>query len=129
MNLYIVESKDNSDLIAQLIRLNSECVSLHWSRSISDLSEEVVHSLDVLEDYIDQKIKTLCCDNVVELSDEEEKELLDKVKGEPNLRSILGAGVIRSGDEAAKVLELIGNDNKLTKICQAIGSGKTVVLF
>ena len=129
MNIYLVDGKEKCDAIAQLIRLNAECVKLHWSKTIKDLPTDVLKSLEVIEDYVGEGIRNLSDSNFGEMTEEEERELNARIKSDSYLKSVLGSCVIQQGEEASKVMNSLSDNIWANKIVQALSSGKAVILF
>ena len=55
MNIYTVSDDKKARDIMQLLRLNAECARLHWSRTITDVPNDVISSLNTIEQYIETK--------------------------------------------------------------------------
>lgn len=130
MKLYLIDKQDDAIQLAQLLKLNSECAKLHWSRSIKNIPNEVINSLEVIENYVETKIYDSCNSKNVfgELSDDEEALMFDAFKKTPELRDSLGTGVVLA-DNANKVKELIKGKVIPCIIEKALSTGKSVVLF
>lgn len=131
MNIYVMEDNQTAVQISQLLKLNAECVKLHWSRTITDVPQEVKGALEVIELYIEDKIRKECNQTsmFMELSNSEEDEMMNMLRMNPELRKTLGVGVVLSGKEAKEVMLLIKKERGLLKIKEALKTGKNVVLF
>lgn len=129
MNIYTVSDDKKARDIMQLLRLNAECARLHWSRTITDVPNDVISSLNTIEQYIETKVIELCDSKVNSLGDEEERQMLDMIKKDPFIKDTLGVGVVMRGNQANELIKKIKGKNQLSKIQAALESGKHVVIF
>ena len=109
MKIYVINNEIQTKQVSQLLRLNSECAKLQWSTLIEDIPNNVIKSLEILELFIEERIYEVCNENklVGSLTEEEEEELLTLIRKKYELKLTLGTGVVISGEEAAKVAELL----------------------
>lgn len=131
MKVYLIENENVAKQLGQLLRLNSECAKLHWSRMIKDIPEDVISSLETIEEFVARRVFEVCDEkNIVSsLSDEEEAEMMTLLRKKPELRSTLGMGVIMAGEEAEIVAKVLNEHNFSKVLTTAIDSGKNVILF
>ena len=129
MRVYHTSNLSAAKNIRHLMILNSECVSLKWSRYFNDTSESVSDALDVIIDYIERKIPEICGKCVCELTDEEEQAVLQIIKTKSILQNSLGSGVVLAGTEADLVYKHVQNELIFSKIKHILESGDSLVLF
>lgn len=131
MKIYVINNEIQTKQVSQLLRLNSECAKLQWSTLIDDIPNNVIKSLEILELFIEERIYEVCNENklVGSLTEEEEEELLTLIRKKYELKLTLGTGVVISGEEAAKVAELLEGEKVSQDLLKAIKSGENVVLF
>lgn len=131
MKIYVINNEIQTKQVSQLLRLNSECAKLQWSTLIEDIPNNVIKSLEILELFIEERIYEVCNENklVGSLTEEEEEELLTLIRKKYELKLTLGTGVVISGEEAAKVAELLEGEKVSQDLLKAIKSGENVVLF
>lgn len=131
MKLYLVEKQDEAVKLAQLLKLNSECAKLHWSRSFKNVPQNVVDSLETIESFVENMVYDVCNDknSFGEFSKEEEAELMSALKKMPELKASLGMGVVLAGDDAKMVKKLIKGKSIPELIEKAIDTGKNVIIF
>lgn len=131
MKIYLIEKDDVAKQLSQLLKLNAECARLHWSRSIKDVPNEVLSSLDTIESFVEQKIYDFCNDAncVGSLSEAEEEEIMALLKKKPELRETIGTGVILAGKEAKAVSVALSKESVSQKLIIAVASGRNVILF
>ena len=129
MNIYMVSDDKKARDIMQLLRLNAECARLHWSRTITDVPNDVISSLNTIEQYIETKVIGLCDSKMNSLGDEEERQMLDMIKKDPFIKDTLGVGVVMRGNQANELIKKIKGKNQLSKIQAAVESGMNVVIF
>lgn len=131
MKIYLISDDNSAKQIAHLIKLNSECARLHWSKTIKDLSDDVLSALDVIENFSEQKIYETCNEKTLaySLNEEEEAEIMKLIRNDPELRATLGAGVVMAGEEAKTVSGILSGKTSFEALLSALSSGKNVVLF
>ena len=131
MKIYVINNEIQTKQVSQLLRLNSECAKLQWPTLIEDIPNNVIKSLEILELFIEERIYEVCNENklVGSLTEEEEEELLTLIRKKYELKLTLGTGVVISGEEAAKVAELLEGEKVSQDLLKAIKSGENVVLF
>lgn len=131
MKIYLISNENDAKEICQLLKLNSECAKLHWSRTIKDLPSEVLSSLETLENFVEKKVYEVCTEKTLaaSLNEDEESALMALIREKPELRSTLGTGVVMAGEEAQTVSKLIAEKNPSKSLLSAINSGKNIVLF
>lgn len=128
MNIYGVRDTSSAQDVLQLLKLNSECAKLHWSRKIS-VPSNITDALSVIEMFVETKIKEICGNPINILSDSEEDAILNLIKRYPNLRATLGTGVIMRGSQADEIISVIKSQGKYDKLLSAIESGLNIVVF
>ena len=52
MNIYLISEEKEAKQVAQLLKLNSECAKLHWSKTI-ELPAKILSSLETIESFVD----------------------------------------------------------------------------
>lgn len=131
MKIYLISSESKARQVGQLLKLNSECVKLHWSKSIKDLPTEVISSLETLESFVEKKVYEVCTEEtmVKSLTEEEEMSVIDLLKKIPELRTTLGTGVVMAGEVACCVAEILEKNAGAEILLPAIKSGQNVILF
>lgn len=128
MNIYLTDDRQNAENMAQLLKLNSECVKLQWSKTIADIPVRVTEALNTVEEYIDQAVAN-CTEFFAEMTDEEENEMISIIKKYPDLRKTLGTGVIFQGEQQKELQSIAENEDALRKIKAALATGKNVIIF
>lgn len=131
MKIYLINSENDAKQIRQLLKLNSECAKLHWSKTIKDLPAVVIDALGTLEEFVEERICEICTEETFarSLSEDEESALMTLLRKTPELRVSLGVGVVMAGEEARNVSALLEGKTSLAALRTAINSGKNVVLF
>lgn len=129
MKIYLVKDERNARDIKQLIKLNAECVKLHWSKSIVDIPDDVKTSLETIEEFVETRIKEVCGNAFAELDAKEEKSIISALKENTKINEILGDGVVFSGTQAKEVAEVFEKINGIDRIKDALRSELNVVLF
>ena len=131
MKIYLISNENDAKKIGQLLKLNSECAKLHWSKNINDLSTEVIGALETIEGFVEEKVYEICTEMTLasSLSEEDESTLMALIREIPELRATLGVGVVMAGAEAKNVYNLLEGKTYLKALLSAINSGKNVVLF
>lgn len=131
MKIYLISSENDAKQIGQLLKLNSECAKLHWSKTIRDLPTDVISSLETLETFVEENVYEVCTEKtlVSSLSEDEEMAIMTLLRKTPELRATLGVGVVIAGEEANKVLNIIKEENVSKALVDALASGKNVILF
>ena len=131
MKIYLIDNENDAKQINQLMKLNSECAKLHWSKTIKNIPDEVLTSLEVLENYVEEKVYEVCTEKVLvgSLSEDEESSIMSLMRKEPELRATLGVGVVMAGKEAQSVSALFEGKAVPKILLSAIASGKNVILF
>lgn len=128
MTIYTSDNKSNAEQMRQLLRLNSECVRLHWSRSITNVPDNVYDALDTIEAFVESYVKERC-ELFNELSENEEDAVIAFIRSTSDLNVSLGTGVIMAGSEADNAKALIGSNDEVSKVIAALETGKNVILF
>lgn len=131
MKIYLITDENDANRIRQLIKFNSECVKLRWSRTITDLPTEIHGAIETLESFVEGRIYEMCNEKTLvgPLSEDEESALVELLSKIPQLRATLGTGVVMAGEEANKVLGLVRNENISKILVDALASGKNVAVF
>ena len=52
MKIYGIEDEATAIQLAQLMKLNSECVKLQWSRTIKNIPQTVKNALEIIESFV-----------------------------------------------------------------------------
>lgn len=130
MNIYLIKDESTAVQLAQLLKLNSECVKLHWSRTIKNIPSDVSKALETIESFVETRVLDGCSNALFgELNDDEEALLMDVIRKKPELRATLGLGVVLAGKQADEVKKYF-NGMKVPKlIIEAINSGKNAIIF
>ncbi|WP_310603226.1 hypothetical protein [Anaerosporobacter sp.] len=131
MKIYLLENEEIAKQLCQLLKLNAECAKLHWSCSIKDISNEVINSLTNIETFVENKVFEVCTSENLfsELTKQEEEDLMCTIKEKPELRKIVGTGVILHGKQAEEVNGMLKNNKRVDKLIKAIDSKKNIVIF
>lgn len=130
MKIYGIEDEATAIQLAQLMKLNSECVKLQWSRTIKNIPQTVKNALEIIEAFVETRVNEGCTNAFLgEMTDEEEAALLSVLKTSPQLRNSLGSGVVLAGEQAADVKKVISDLNVPKLIVDALDSGKNVIIF
>lgn len=131
MKIYLIDNENDAKRIRQLLKLNSECAKLHWSRTIKELSADVLAALETLEGFAEKKVYEVCNEKTLagSLSEYEESALMVLLRKVPELRATLGEGVVIAGNEAKRAYMLLNGKTTSKTLLDAINSGKNVVLF
>lgn len=131
MKLYLIENVDVANQYYQLLKLNSECAKLQWSRSIKNIPTDVTKSLETVQDYVESKLYENCNENtlVSELSSQEEDYMYSLFKKSETLKKRLGSGVVLAGEQANEVTNELSGIEELKKITDALNSGKNLIML
>lgn len=129
MKIYTIKDDKSATDILLLLKLNTECARLHWSRSIKDVPSNVMSALETIEGYVEQKVMSICGAERSELTEDEESAFLSVIKNNRVLKETIGTGVVLKGKQATEVKEIIKTEKGLKKIEDAIESGENVVIF
>lgn len=131
MKIYLIDKEDVARQLGQLLKLNSECAKLHWSRTTENLSKDVIESLETIESFVEGKVYAVCTEKklVGSLTENEETEMMALLRKNPELRSTLGTGVVMAGEEAKTVTRFLDGKKISNVLTTAIASGKNVILF
>lgn len=131
MKIYLIDKEDVAKQLSQLLKINSECAKLHWSRIIKDIPMDVISSLETIESFVEEKVYAVCTEKnlVSSLTEDEEAEIMAILRRMPELRSTLGTGVVMAGEEAKTVSKALNGKNISKALTTAISSGKNVILF
>ncbi len=128
MKIYYVDNEKIKD-VKQLIRLNSECVRLHWSSLSKNIPTNVLDSIVTIEDYVVNLIPDICNQCVGNIPETEEEMLIEIINKEPSIKDNFGTGVICYGTEADSVRTVLDKYAGLEKVKEALNSGNNVVFF
>ena len=130
MNIYLISGEKEAKQISQLLKLNSECAKMHWSKSI-EIPVDILSSLESIEAFAEEKVYEICTENNIahSLSEDEEATIMTLIRKTPELRATLGVGVVMAGPEAKCVVNLLRGKAVSESLTEALESGKNVVLF
>ena len=130
MNIYLISEEKEAKQVAQLLKLNSECAKLHWSKTI-ELPAKILSSLETIESFVEEKVYEICTEkNIVgSLNEDEEETIMTLIRKTPELRATLGEGVLMAGTEAKCVAKFLKGKSVSEALIVALYSGKNVVLF
>ena len=56
MKIYGIEDEATAIQLAQLMKLNSECVKLQWSRTIKNIPQTVKNALEIIESFVETRV-------------------------------------------------------------------------
>lgn len=130
MKIYLIKDEAVAIQLAQLLKLNAECVKLHWSRTIKNIPIDVSKALEIIEAFVENKVMDSCSNALLgELNDEEEALLMSAIKKNTELRNTIGLGVVLSGKQADELKNMISGMKVPKLIEEAISSGKNIILF
>lgn len=131
MKIYSISSETDAKQIRQLLKLNSECAKLHWSKAMAELPTDVISSLETLETFVEEKVYEVCTEKTIvsTLREDEEMEIMALLRKNPELRATLGVGVVMAGEEAENISKILEGKITSKALLSAINSGKNVVLF
>lgn len=129
MKIYTISDDNAIGNILMLIRLSGDCTSLCWSRSINNIPDDIVESIETVGDYAEIKARELCGSPKGELTDDEESAMLKLIRENPIIKESLGTCVVRRGKQAQEVSEILKVEKGFEKIQAAIESGENVVIF
>ena len=130
MKIYLISEEKEAKQVSQLLKLNSECAKLHWSKSI-ELPSNILSSLESVEAFVEEKVYEVCTEKNMagSLTDDEEATIMKTIRKTPELRATLGLGVVMAGAEAECVSNLLRGKSVSESLAIALDSGKNVVLF
>lgn len=130
MKIYLISEENGARQISQLLKLNSECAKLHWSKSI-ELPARILSSLEVIESFVEERVYEICTpkNTVGSLGEDEEATIMALIRKNPELRATLGVGVVMAGTEAKDMAKLLKGKPVSEALVSALDSGKNVVLF
>lgn len=131
MKLFLVNDQEAAQACRQLIRLNSDCSRLQWSRSIKGIPEDVLDALETIQDFSGRKLEEICSSAVkkTELTEKQEQILLSAFKKSKDLKKIAGSGVVLAGEEAKAVQTELCSVPELQIITDMLKLGKHLVLL
>lgn len=130
MNIYLINDEPTAAHLTQLLKLNSECVKLHWSRAIKNIPSDVYKALETIESFVETRVLDSCSNTLFgELTDDEEALLMDVIRENLELRTTLGLGVVLAGKQAEEVKKNINRVKVPKVIIDAIDSGKNIIIF
>ncbi len=130
MKIYIIDDKNVAKQLVQLFKLNSECVRLHWSRTIKNLPSEVGKALEVIENFVEEQVEKICSKDIfAELSNDDENILMASIRENTELKRIVGKGVIFTGEEIENVKKYIGLCQLPQVIIDALEFNENVIIF
>lgn len=130
MKIYLIEDESTAVQLAQLLKLNSECVKLQWSRTIKNIPADVSKALETIEAFVEARVLSSCSNALLgKLSEVEEDLLMSAIKKNTELRNSIGLGVVLAGKQADEVTRMISGMNIPKIVVDAIESGKNVILF
>lgn len=129
MKIYVLKDLHDAQNCRQLIMLKSSCIKLVWSKTITDIPSDVYDSLECIEEFVDDRISTICanCVKTFEFGDEEETEMLSSFKHDTTLKNTIGTGVVLEG-EVDSILSSISNFNVPT-IAKALQTHENYVII
>lgn len=132
MKIYSISNEENAIQIKQLIRLSAECTRLQWSRNIKKIPRDVMQALERVEGFASERIDELCqgASYSYELSSKDEDDLMRLLKETPEIRDIIGSGVIMKGDESEYVLRYLKKKEKVSKeLINSVRHAKCTIIF
>lgn len=131
MNLFLLDSKEAAMVCRQLTRLDADCASLLWSRSIPSVPENVSEALETIQEFTKEKLCEICADGVRELtwSDGQAETLFAAFQKSAQLKAIMGSGVVLAGEEAETVQRELAGFPELASIAELLRTGKNLVLY
>lgn len=128
MKIYTIEGKSETEQLRLLFRLNSECAKLHWSKSITDVPDNIIEALETIESFVEVRVSEMC-GFLCELSENSEKKVISLIHSDPKLKETLGSGVVTSGTQADWVRNRISSYDGMEEISKALETGKNIILF
>lgn len=96
MKIYFIDAENDAIGARQLLRLSADCASVRWSKFLENKPSNLIESLDVIETYVEEKLKEVCYskDDPYILSEKDDKELFTSYKKSEVLKNTVGSGVI-----------------------------------
>ncbi|MGN8807566.1 MULTISPECIES: hypothetical protein [unclassified Blautia] len=130
MKVYSIKDESVAKQLAQLISLNAECVKLQWSRTITDVPNNVMSALETIEGYVENVIENKCGGSLVgELSQTDEDNMISIIKKNPELRSTIGLGVVYAGAQTKQVNDIAKKVEMPKIICDALDLNANTIIF
>lgn len=129
MRIYTIKDDKTATDILLLIKVNTECARLHWSRSIKGIPSDVMSALEKIEGYVESKIVDLCGKEKGILTEDEENAYLSAIKKNSELKATLGTGVVMKGIQVNEVITIIKEQKGMDKVLKALESGENVIIF
>ena len=130
MKVYSIKDESVAKQLAQLISLNAECIKLHWSRTITDVPNNVMNALEIIEDYVENVIENKCMGSLIgELSQTDEDKMISIIKKNPELRNSIGLGVVYAGTQAKQVNDIAKQTGMPKIICDALELKGNTIIF
>lgn len=127
MRIFVIKNVQAAKDCRQLLGLKSECAKLQWSRTINNIPQSVMNSLESVENYVDEKVEELCRKTIVEYEiDLNEEEILLAAIKTKGLTLNLGSGVVLE-DEVENVIALI-NGYDMPTVKTALENGANIVI-
>lgn len=130
MTIYLIDDVVVAKECAKMLRLNTDCAALYWSKTAGDIPNDVKSALTVLQNYSDEWLSFVCNkqSKYCELSEQEESAVLESIKVPGILREVLGTGVILSGEPANRVISALEKQSGTEKLVNALKTGKSVII-
>ena len=131
MKLFLLKDEEAARACRQLIRLDSDCSRLQWSKSIKGIPEDVLEALETVQDFSSRRMDEICSFAVkkAELTEDQEQLLLSAFKKSEDLKKIAGSGVVLAGEEAKAVQTELCAVPELQIITDMLKLGKHLVLL
>ena len=88
MKIYLISEEKEAKQVSQLLKLNSECAKLHWSKAI-ELPATILSSLENIEAFVEEKVYEICTEKNIagSLSEDEEATIMSLIRKTPELRA------------------------------------------
>ena len=96
MKIYFIDAENDAVGARQLLRLSADCASIRWSKFLENKPSSLIEALDVIETYVEDKLKEVCNlenDSYI-LSEKQDEELFASYKKSEVLKNTVGSGVV-----------------------------------
>lgn len=131
MKCYVIDNNEMARNYKQLLKLNAECAKLQWSKTLTNLPQNVGESLAVLQEFTELKLGEECNQNsfVGEVNEDTEEKLFKLFRKSNLLKETLGVGVVLSGNEASDVVEELKKNGVPSSFLQLIQVDKNFIMI
>ena len=130
MVIYLLESADAAKMCRQLLQLSDGCSLLQWSKNVKNIPTDVLNSLEIIQDFVNEKVYEYCGQNRHAELSSQGVDYIDSLSQKSDyLKKTLGSGVVLAGEESDKVLAELTESDEIKSVIEALNSGKNLVIL